>query len=93
MTGQGAKQNAIVVGTRLPTNRFTHVVATCDGSNLRVYLDGDLAATGNIYADIADNGAPAIWGSGWRGDLDELAVYDRALTLERVRAHWEAARP
>ncbi len=74
-----------------------HVVATYDGSAMRLYVDGALAdgpiastrtMPGNS-ADLSIGDDPlSSWPfSGW---IDEVAVYDHALAAGRVQAHYEA---
>jgi hypothetical protein len=75
-----------------------HVVATCDGTSLRVYIDGvDLSAASGTW-DATFETAPLLIGSRahqfhWEGELDEVALYDRVLSPEAVKAHFDAASP
>ena len=79
------------------TGVFTHVVATYDGVNQRVYVDGK--ATAAVVADSAslmDVAESAFIGSAgasnfFKGDIDEVAVYDKALTPTQVATHHDAA--
>ncbi|MGA9526114.1 MAG: LamG-like jellyroll fold domain-containing protein [Myxococcaceae bacterium] len=92
--------------TSVPLSRFTlgnwyHVACTYDGTNIRMYVDGVLAATRASAMQVAVTSAPFTVGSfsgggssSWfAGDLDEVAVYGTALPEERLRAHVDAARP
>lgn len=76
-----------------------HVVATFDGSNLELFVDGASVASNGVPSDM-----PAVtssWSVGgpncecssnyFVGALDELAIYDHALGAARVRAHHDAA--
>jgi hypothetical protein len=75
-----------------------HLVATYDRANLRLYVNGELdssaAATGEIggYAGSAglSIGADVDGQRGAEGTIDEVAVYNRALPPERIRAHFAA---
>jgi hypothetical protein len=75
------------------------VVATFDGLELAVYANGESqgsqTAAFSIAGAVADFvvGAEA-GGSGnhLAGTLDEVAVYDHALSADRVRAHYLAGR-
>ena len=68
--------------------KFVHVVATFDGTTLRLYVDGVQSTT-----TYQASGGPAAFGGGtnigggYARVLDELAVYDHALTPDRVTAH------
>ena len=77
----------------LKKDNWYHVVGTFDGKELRVYVDGKLEGQKAVPA----NGPVMIWndnniefggrGTGvnaYKGLLDELIVYDRALTEEEV---------
>jgi glucose/arabinose dehydrogenase len=93
--GSAGNQFAEVFGTSAPSvNAWHHVVATYDGANMRVYLDGALIA-GPVASStpIASDSTLRIGNYGsrwWNGLLDELAIYDYALPLARVQAHYNA---
>jgi hypothetical protein len=75
----------------LPKNQFTHVVGTFDGAALHLYVDGlnftDAPATSSMV-DTPDQHLSA--GRAFPGTLDEIAVYDYALSKERVYEHHKA---
>jgi len=75
---------------------FHHVVATKSGAAIRIYLDGADVTQVIANRTIADTSAPFQIGRFlnqgaaslyYAGDLDEVAVYDQALSAARVRAH------
>jgi hypothetical protein len=71
-----------------------YVVGTYDGSVLRLYVDGKLVAQQNSTAAIKGGPTPVEIGSflgreGWYGTLDEVAVYDRALSAGTIQAHYK----
>lgn len=87
-------------------HEWHHVVVAGDGTNLTIYADGEVLARieeetdnyggedrtvyvggGGIFDDIELDG----FGNWFPGGIDELAIYDKALTEERVKAHFEAA--
>jgi hypothetical protein len=86
-------------GAPVSEDEWHHVVGTFDGAVLRIYLDGVQGEPGEELLLVDDEsvsptfGAPSANGhpffEGW---LDELAVYDEALTPERVSAHHAAGR-
>jgi hypothetical protein len=77
---------------------YTHVVAVYDGVKMRLYVNGaekmqavgdsKLAATPVSFMIGANNGAPAY--SPFNGLIDEVAVYDHALSVERVLSHYQS---
>ncbi|MEY4939042.1 MAG: hypothetical protein RIQ93_777 [Verrucomicrobiota bacterium] len=88
---RGNNPAAIVAGkTDIPRWQWQHVVIVRDGAKVRVYLNGALeietTAAGNLppgleqffFGGRSDNQA------NWEGRLDEVAVFDRALSASDV---------
>lgn len=76
---------------------YRHVVLTYDGASMALYVDGTLASSA-ADARSARSTAPVITFGAFgnnnasvRGSIDELAVYDKALTAARVLAHYKAS--
>ena len=67
---------------------FTHVVYTFDGASLKLYLNGVEAGSQLAYVPLVDTSYPLEIGEFFEGELDELAVYEHALTSVRVKAHY-----
>jgi hypothetical protein len=74
-----------------------HVVVTYDGSALAAYVDGALPARGSSSSSAVSASAATFTlgtGSGggaqYVGALDEVAIYDKALSSARVAAHYAA---
>ena len=85
------EQNA--VGTaQLPLNAWTHLATTYDGATLRLYVNGTQVAskpqTGRIPASTGPLriGGNAIWSEWFRGLIDEVRVYSRALSAGEIQA-------
>jgi len=74
----------------LPLNTWSHIASTYDGASLRMYVNGSLvgtlATTGNISTSSLPLriGGNTIWGEWFKGMLDEVHVYNRALTLSEI---------
>ena len=67
-----------------------HLVATTAGSSTALYIDGNLEAAGGT-GPISENGANTLCigcnpdrGREWNGLLDDVAMWDRALTQTEV---------
>ncbi len=66
-------------------NKWTHVAATYDGFNMRIYVDGVLKATQEASGKITQNTNPFIIGNQtgfsehYTGKLEEAKVWSRAL--------------
>jgi hypothetical protein len=78
-----------------PINRWVHVAATYDGSVARLYRDGTNVSSVPVTGLIATNPRPFFIGRTeggsngpdfWRGRMDEVRVWNRALTPEEIRA-------
>ena len=82
-------------------NTWHHVAAVGDGTSLRIFLDGAVAATGgspttNYGASasafkIGGGGIFAPKGNFFSGAVDEVVVYDRALSAEEIARHYQSA--
>jgi hypothetical protein len=82
------------LGGRVPLPaRFVHVVYTYDGAAMRLYTDGVLGATSpdarpaRAVAAACEIGGLATGEGAVHGLLDEVAIYDHALTLDRIAEH------
>jgi hypothetical protein len=85
-------ENVVTSNSTLPQKTWRHVVVTADGENLHLYEDGDLVAA-NPCSSVAATNAEAVWfgtdsraNRVWDGRIDELALFDKALTKEEVAA-------
>jgi len=75
------------------TGSFHHVAGTYDGSTMRLYLDGTEVGSLDTSGDVA-SGESYIYmssdGEPLDGVLDEMSIYDRALTQGELQAIFEA---
>jgi len=86
---------AVVSVPPSPAGAWDHLVETWDGSQLRLYVSGHLVsgfAYGSTTALAPDGGSQLeIGGSGggpsWFGALQEVAIYDYALSVTQVCSH------
>ena len=76
----------------LSTDTWYLIAATYDGSQMKFYIDGTLRGTTNATGTIP-NGGRDIWvgsNENWRehfaGVIDELYIYDRALSEGEIQA-------
>ncbi len=83
--------------TILPLNTWTHLAATYDGATLRLYVNGaqvgSLATTGamNTSTNPLRIGGNAIWGEWFSGMIDEVRIYNRALTAAEITTDMNTA--
>jgi len=76
---------------------WQHLVCTFDGQAKRVYVNGVLIAvstTAKLAVKPVQRPVTTISSASypWIGSLDEVAIYTNALPVERVQAHYVAAR-
>jgi len=97
--GGGGGSTALYVP--LTAGRWTHLAATYDGTTMRFYVDGQLAASGTGTYAVNTSSPLGIGGAtygagGWQhflnGGVDEVAVYGTALSQPRIQAHYNAGR-
>lgn len=84
----------------LPTDRWVHITGIYrPGEAIEIYLDGQLRADATLdipNSQFSDNGLPVLIGSGhgdsdcsWDGLIDELRLYDRAVSQLEI---WQIMR-
>ncbi len=75
----------------LPLNTYSHIAVTYNGSSLVFYVNGvatrSTAVTGNIQTSTMPLriGGNTIWGEYFQGQIDELRVYNRALSQNEIQ--------
>jgi hypothetical protein len=79
----------------LPTGRWVHVAGTFDGKTERIYVDAEEQGAMDRPGPVNPSQFHLCLGnyevehaSYFRGLLDEVKLYDRALTSEEVREHY-----
>ncbi len=84
--------NAVTSNT-LISGEWTHVVGTYDGTNIKIYINGQWVATQNHPGSI--NGFTSQLTLGfyngmyWAGALDEIFLYNRVLTDTEIQAIYQ----
>ena len=77
-----------------------HVAATYNLSTMRLYINGNLVNSASYAAAINANNFDLFIGENsqqrnrhWSGDIDELAIWDGAITPQQVITHRDRTRP
>ena len=76
----------------LAANTWTHLAVTYGAGTLRLYVNGtqvsSLARTGNLLTSTnpLEIGGDSIWGQYFAGMIDEVRVYNLALTQAEIQA-------
>ena len=85
-----------------PSTDWTYLCGVWDGTygndKVKLYLNGSLAATANTAHSDAGDPLNMVIGSnsvsptiaGWRGLIDEVRIYDRALSAEEIQMLYNA---
>ena len=78
--------------SNLVLNTWTHVAVTYDGATLRLFVNGvqvdSHAASGAVLTStgVLRIGGNAYWGEYFKGLMDEVRIYNRALTAAEIQA-------
>ena len=82
--------------TNTPLNAWTHLAATYDGTTLRLYVNGTQVASKPVSGAIKTStgvlriGGNNIWGEYFAGLIDEVRIYNKALTAAQIQADMTA---
>ena len=75
----------------LALNTWTHLAVSYDGTTLRLYVNGVQAGSRALTGPIAAStgslriGGNAVWGEYFKGLIDEVRVYNRALSAGEIQ--------
>lgn len=85
-----------ISGAQAPTvDVWHHIAFTFDGQRARVYVDGAMGSDPGVSPGALGPNASALTigaanggGSPFEGEIDEVAVYDRALSADEIFEHY-----
>jgi hypothetical protein len=76
-------------------NEWHYIVATYNGSVMRMYLDGVEQVNGTVTGSLGYTDNPVLIGAdistgvipdkGWDGEIDDVLIYDRALSFPEIQ--------
>jgi hypothetical protein len=75
----------------LPLNAWTHLAATYDGATVRLYVNGTAVGSAPVSGSVVTSSLPlriggnAVWGEFFHGLIDEVRIYNRALTAAEIQ--------
>src|SRR4029450_3763409 len=75
---------------QLPVNTWTHLATTYNGNVLALYVNGVQAGQLIIAGPIVPStsalkiGGNSVWGEWFQGEIDEVRIYNRALTASEI---------
>jgi hypothetical protein len=82
--------------TQLPLNTWSHIAGTWDGTTLKMWVNGVLAGTRAVTGTLTNStgvlriGGNSIWSEWFAGRIDEVRVYNRALSQAQLQADMAA---
>ena len=81
----------------LPLDSWSYVTLTYDNTTLRLYVNGVQAGSRAVAGPLLTStgvlrlGGNSIWGEYFAGVLDEVRIYNRALTVSEIQADMNVA--
>jgi hypothetical protein len=91
----GTTTTLIASGGALPENAWVHAAAVYDGAAMELFLDGVPVGSTSKTGSLAGDPGVGVWIGGnppdgsakpWNGRIDEVRIYDRALTAAEILA-------
>jgi hypothetical protein len=76
---------------QLPTGAWSHLAATYDGANLRIFVNGVQGSSHTLTGSLLISGGAlriggnSVWGEYFSGLIDEVRVYKRVLTATEIQ--------
>jgi len=94
----GVSSEYLVSSTLLSIDTWYYVAATYDGSHMKLYINGVEDAITSATGTITLNSRSVLLGSNefcqedtfLNGSIDEVAIYNRSLSLEEIQQHYQA---
>ena len=89
----------------ISSDRWYHAAGTFDGSKVRLFLNGELKDERDLSGTIGWTADPLTIGAQWaewadrvldghfNGVICEVAIFNRALSTDEIKAHFEGSRP
>ncbi|GII62115.1 hypothetical protein Skr01_22000 [Sphaerisporangium krabiense] len=87
----GGTEGSVDSSQNIPTGTWSHLALTYDGSKLAFYLNGTKTAETNFTGALRADGGPlriggnGTWGEYFTGLIDEVRVYNRALSESEIQ--------
>jgi concanavalin A-like lectin/glucanase superfamily protein/Big-like domain-containing protein len=95
----GSTEVSVAGVSPLPLNTWTHLATTYNGATLCLYVNGtevgSRAATGTIQVSTGRLrvGGNAVWSEWFAGRIDEVRIYNRALSQAEIQTDMETPVP
>jgi len=89
--------------TNVNDNNLHHLVASYDGSNMKIYVDGSLENSGSGYTGLLPSNEDPVWigrhflpsetSNFFNGEIDKVMLYNRALSDGEVLSIYNTQKP
>ncbi len=105
-TSRSSPLYEVVSTSEIPLGQFSHVAGTWDGTTLRLYINGILTNQntpgvspvpsgcpfyiGGMYNPVEANNSCHYVGQFFNGLIDEISLYNRALSASEIQADYRA---
>jgi hypothetical protein len=76
----------------VPLNTWTHLATTWDGQTARLFVNGTQVASTAVSGTMKTSNNPlrfggnTVWPEWFKGSLDEIRIYNRALSAQEIQA-------
>jgi hypothetical protein len=86
----GGQDIGVAGASPLPLHTWTHLAMTYDGTTLRLYVDGQEVGKRTVGGAIQVStgrlrlGGNTVWGEWFVGQIDEVRIYNRALSQAEI---------
>lgn len=71
--------------SRFQVGRWSHFAVTYDGKSMKMYINGELESEQPNDIPISSSEANLLIGHGFSGIIDEVRIYNKALTEDEIR--------
>ncbi len=88
--------NSVMTREIISTRDFTHIACTYDGMRVSIYVNGILDNSNTSTISLRDNnadlviGASSLYSDHFKGIIDEIRIYNTALTSHDVKKIYES---
>jgi len=95
----GSRNNLVVDKSYLIEGAWNYLVGTYDCSQQKIYINGVEKGSSDVTGDLTTNsdsfrvGIAGNTNYPLNGTIDEVAIYNRALTPEEINQHYRGGRP
>jgi hypothetical protein len=97
--GTGSQNSLVSTTTGLGDNKWHYVSGTWDGQTMKLYIDGNQEASGNLTGTITYSstylalGSTGSFGSLYNGAIDDVRIYNYARTQKQIVMDMNAGHP